>query len=43
MGVVKNSVRDDPHVFRPAGSGSGSPDPLVRGADLEPAPDPSLF
>ncbi len=28
----------DPHVFR-----LRDPDPLVRGADPDPAPDPSLF
>jgi hypothetical protein len=28
----------DPHVFGPPGSGS---DPLVRGAEPDPAPDPA--
>ncbi len=39
--IFKISVGDpDPHVFEPPGT---DPDPLVRGTNPAPAPDPYLF
>jgi hypothetical protein len=41
---VFSSVKDpDPHVFLYIYFGLPYPDPLVRGMNPDPAPDPSLF